>query len=157
MKKFDMSEKKDMNKPYCYDCSLSGKADKDQTDDAYVALSELRACGNSSNFCKYMDLFVVITTDNKLMSIITYDTGYEPLLIYRDYLIDELNFTLENEYGLTDMVNEYTYHGNSFILKYDMLCDAIYFSVDIKDEKIPKCFFETISYLEKIDVKKFKC
>ena len=122
----------------------------------YVNLSELCPCENSSNLYQYMDLFVVITTDNKLLTAITADSGYEPLLIYRDCLTDELHFTLETEYGLTDMVGEYSYGGNSFVLEYDADCDSVYFSVDIKDEKIPKCFFETVSYLEKIDVKKFK-
>ena len=129
---------------------------KYQTDDTYVTLSEIRAGGGSSNLYRYMDLFVVITTDNKLLTAITGDSGYEPMLLYRDYLTDELSFTLESEYGLTNMVAEFIYQGNSFVLNYDVDCDAIYFSVDIKDEKVPKCFFETISNLEKIDVKKFK-
>ena len=157
MEKFDVLEKSDMNNPRCSDYSSSGKADNDQTDGAYVALSEIRACGSSSNLCKYMDRFVVITTDNKLLTCITGDSGYEPILIYRDCLTDELRFTLENEYGLTNMVEKFTYHGNSFILEYDVDCNSVFFSVDIKDEKIPKCFFETISYLEKIDVEKLKC
>jgi len=151
---FDLLKGKD--KPCCLDCTSSDKADKKQTDDAYVDRSALRACEGSSNLYKYMDMFVVMTTDNKLLTAITGDLGYEPLLIYRDCLTDELNFTLENEYGLTDMVGNYTYNGDSYRLQYDMDCDAIYFSVDIKDEKIPKYFFETVSYLEKLDVKKYK-
>ena len=119
----------------------------------YVNLSELHVCGDSSKLYNYKDIFVVITTDNKLLAAIASDSGYEPMLLYRDCLTNELNFTLKNEYGLINMVGEYTYHGNSFVLEYDADCDAIYFSVDIKNEKIPKCFFETISYLEKIDVK----
>ena len=121
-----------------------------------INLSELCACGDSSKLYQYMDTFVVVTSDNRLLAAIISDCGFEPLLRYRDCLINELHFTLENEYGLTNMVGDYTYQGNSFILEYDMDCDTIYFSVDIKNETIPSCFFETISYLEKIDVKKSK-
>ena len=90
------------------------------------------------------------------MTAITGDSGYEPILIYRDCLTDELNFTLKNEHGLTNMVEEFTYRGDSFVLEYNMDCNCVFLSVDVKDEKIPKCFFETISYLEKIDVERFK-
>lgn len=141
---------------YLDNYSLWGKDNQGQTDDVYISVSELSKCEDSSNFYKYMDWFVVLTTDNKLLTCITEDSGYEPMLIYRDFLVDELNFTLENEYGLTNMVGKFTYQGNSFILEYDVECNSVFFSVDIKDEKIPKCFFETISYLEKLDAEKYK-
>ena len=141
---------------YLDNYSLWEKDNQDQTDDAYICLSELSKCNNSSNLYKYRDWFVVLTADNKLSTAITNGGGYEPILLYREYLINECGFTLENEYGLTNMIGVYSYNGNFFVLEYDVDCDAIFFSVDIKDEKIPKCFFETISYLEKLDAEKYK-
>ena len=90
------------------------------------------------------------------MTAVAVDVGYEPMLLYRDFLTDELHFTLETEYGLTNMIAEFTYHGNSFTLDYDADCDSVFLSVNIKDEKIPKCFFEAVSALEKIDIEKYK-
>ena len=131
-------------------------ADKSQPKNVHVALSELCACDGSSKIYKYADWFAIQTKDNKLMTAIAVDAGYEPMLLYRDFLTDELNFTLENNYGLTNMAAEFTYHGNFFILEFDAECDAVYLSVDIKDEKIPKCFFDAVSDLKKIDIEKYK-
>ena len=153
MEKFDIPKKNDMEKLCCLDLNSSVKAEKYQTDNTYLSLAEIQGCESSSKCYNYMGFFVVRTNDNKLLTAIAGDSGYEPMLIYRDYLINELNFTLKNDYGLTNMVAEYTYHGDSYVLEYDELCNGIYLSVDIKDEKIPKRFFETVSFLEKIDVK----
>lgn len=153
---FDIFKKKELDKQSCADSNSSGKGDKIQTDDAYVSLSDFCASEKNSKLYTYMDITVLITTDNKLSAFIVSDTGYEPMVLYRDHLIDELGFTLEKEYGLTDMTQEYSYKGNSFHLEYDADSDTIFFQVDIKNEKIPKYFFETVSYLENIDVTKCK-
>ena len=147
-------EVKIMNQPEQNNKQIT--ADKSQPKNVHVALSELCACDGSSKIYKYADWFAIQTKDNKLMTAIAVDAGYEPMLLYRDFLTDELNFTLENNYGLTNMAAEFTYHGNFFILEFDAECDAVYLSVDIKDEKIPKWFFDAVSDLKKIDIEKYK-
>lgn len=115
--------------------------------------NDLRTSENSSNIYKYMGLTVVARSDNTYSTVISLDVGYRPLLLYRDHLINELGFTLENEYGITDMTQEYSYKGNSYSLvywSYDL--DMIMFNVHAENEKIPKCFFETALYLKRLDI-----
>ena len=57
-----------------------------------INLSELCACGDSSKLYQYMDTFVVVTSDNRLLAAIISDCGFEPLLRYRDCLINKVAF-----------------------------------------------------------------
>ena len=81
------------------------------------------------------------------------DMGYRPILQYREALINRLGFVLEEEYGVTDMVQKYSCQGFSFTLEYmgyDM--DAIFFRVHTEDEEIPQCYLKAAEYLNSLEV-----
>lgn len=141
-------------------CAQCGAPDETQADDAFVSLSELTPCEENHptgyRHYRYMDMFLSLSGDDRLSYVITGDTGYQPMLLYRDHLTEELGFKQENDYGLTDMVQEYSYKGFRFVLDFCADADTISFDVYMKDEKVPKCFFETALLLDRIDVSKFK-
>ena len=60
--------------------------------------------------------------DNSRMIVLDTDTGYELMLKYRDTLLEKFNFELLSEYGLTDMVNVFSYKNNQYTLCYS--CDG---------------------------------
>lgn len=69
-----------------------------------------------------------VVLDNNVRSIyITDDEGYKPIIECRDILIDEMNFTLETEYGITDMTQDYSYQDKKYFLKYLSDLDLIVF------------------------------
>ena len=68
-------------------------------------------------------------------------------------LINRLGFVLEEEYGVTDMVQKYSCQGFSFTLEYmgyDM--DAIFFRVHTEGEEIPQCYLDAAEYLNSLEV-----
>lgn len=90
-------------------------------------------------------------------SIINCDAWYKPMIIYRDFLTEKLGFTLEKEYGLTDIFHEYTYKGYTYYLK----ClsdgiDVISWEFKSTDEKIPKTFLDVAIVLSEIDVSQYE-
>ncbi len=131
-----------------------------QLTDEYIHLSDLNLpeeiLPSGSKMFSYGGFYVLLRK-NQLSILIESDVEYRAMLLYRDCLVDELGFTLENEYGLTDMIQTYSYNGNTFCLEYDSYVDEmIFFNVHFENEKIPKCYFEVASYLQNIDVAKFK-
>ena len=67
------------------------------------------------------ELVELAKDDSSRLIVLDTDKGYELMLKYRDTLLEKFNFELLSEYGLTDMVNVFSYKNNRYTLCYD--CD----------------------------------
>lgn len=114
------------------------------------------SCSGSTHYMYKENIFFFKVGNDRYSTIIAGDVGYKPIIIYRDFLIDKLGFTLENDYGLTDMIQEYTYKGNTYYLKYlSYDLDCISWEIKIPDGKIPKTFLDVAIMLDEIDISEY--
>ncbi len=68
------------------------------------------------------ELVELAKDDSSRLIVLDTNKGYELMLKYRDTLLEKFNFELLSEYGLTDMVNVFSYKNNHYTLCYD--CDG---------------------------------
>ena len=78
--------------------------------------------------------------DSSRMIVLDTNKGYERMLKYRDTLLEKFNFELRSEYGLTDMVNVFSYKNNQYTLCYS--CDEGMVTL----ETLPRTEEELIEY-----------
>jgi len=69
----------------------------------------------------HQELVELERDDSSRMIVLDTKKGYERMLKYRDTLLEKFNFELRSEYGLTDMVNVFSYKNNQYTLCYS--CD----------------------------------
>ena len=68
------------------------------------------------------ELVELAKDDSSRLIVLDTNKGYERMLKYRDtFLLEKFNFELLSEYGLTDMVNVFSYKDNHYTLCY--YCD----------------------------------
>lgn len=96
-----------------------------------------------------------LSGDGDLKSIIVaYDEGYQPIIEFRDILINKLGFQLETEYGITDMTQIFNYQNKKYELKYYSEDDMIFFETNVKDESQLNFFRTVAAYLKKENISK---
>ena len=100
---------------------------------------------------------IEISKDNGLKSIIIiYDEGYQPIIEFREILINEVGFKLEKEFGITDMTQIFTYKNKEYILKYDSDEDVILLEANIENEIELNFYRSLAAYLKSKHQKKNK-
>jgi len=119
-------------------------------DDDHVRLSDWHT---DENYYQYNGIVGFVFND-MFSTIISCDTSYEAMLLYRKHLTEQLGFTLENECGITEMTQEYTYQGWEFKLFF-YEDESIFFKGQVKNGIMPKCYFDTVSYLREVDVSQY--
>ena len=67
------------------------------------------------------ELVELARDDSSRLIVLDTDKGYELMLKYRDTLLEKFNFEIISEYGLTDMINVFSYKNNHYTLCY--YCD----------------------------------
>ena len=100
------------------------------------------------------ELVELVRDDGSRFIVLLTDEGYEPMLRYRDILLEKFNFELLSEYGLIDMVNVFSYKNNNYTLCYD--CDGEMVSLETHprtDDELNE-FRKISAYLQSVDIKK---
>ena len=92
-------------------------------------------------------LMIFDLKNNYKSIVLTCDEGYAPIMEYRDTLIEKLGFTIENEYGLEDIIYELSYQNKQYSLKY--ICDEemIIFEAIINNDEELKIFRESAIHM----------
>lgn len=80
------------------------------------------------------ELIISPYSGNKQMILITGNEGFEPMFECKQILINKLGFVLVNEFGVTNMIQDYLYNKKQYSLNYIGRMNLIVFMSEINND-----------------------